>query len=40
VKASDEKQSNTQCERADKQCNENGGDNSEFDRRGALPIKA
>jgi len=40
VKAANEKQSDAQRERADKQCNENGRDNGEFDRRGALPIKA
>ena len=40
VQASDEKESNTQCQRADKEGDENGRDNSELYRRGSLIVDA
>jgi len=40
VQASDEKESNTQRHRADKEGDENGRDNSELYRRGSLIVDA
>jgi hypothetical protein len=40
VKAAYEKETNAQCQRADKQRDENGRNNCEFDGRSSLIVKA